>query len=157
MLNAFKPDGTPAHDIVRFRYYTGKLSYQATSSNRFIGFYTQSHKPEDGETSDEVAYESRKQQDLFQMFGKGEWQGVRGNSLIANLQTGFIRRARNVYADTTNIRRLDVERVGVEPADDDDGGVDHRGAAGEHRRRPVGRDVSVRPVLHHHDATATRA
>ena len=87
-VNAFKPDGTPAHDTVKFTFYTGKVSMQANPSNRFIGFYTQSHKPEEGESGDQVAYESRKQQDNYQLFGKGEWQGVRGNSLIANLQFG---------------------------------------------------------------------
>jgi len=109
-VNAFKPDGTPAHDMVQFRFYTGKLSLQANPSNRLIGFYTQSRKPEEGESGDEVAYESRKQQDIFQLYGKGEWQGVRGNSLIANLQTGFKRRDRDVFVDTTNVRRFDIER-----------------------------------------------
>jgi carboxypeptidase family protein len=107
-VNAFKPDGTPAHDSVRFTYFTGKVSLQATPANKFIGFYTQSHKPEEGESGDEVAYESRKQQDNYQLFGKGEWQGVRGNALIANLQLGIIRRDRSVYPDTTNVRRYDV-------------------------------------------------
>ena len=78
----------PAPDTVEFTYYTGKVSLQANPAHRFIGFYTQSHKPEEGESGDEVAYESRKQQDNYQLFGKGEWQGVRGNSLIANLQLG---------------------------------------------------------------------
>jgi Carboxypeptidase regulatory-like domain len=109
-VNAFKPDGTLAHDTVKFTFYTGKVSLQASPSNRLIGFYTQSHKPEEGESGDEVAYESRKQQDLYQIYGKGEWQGVRGNSLIANLQLGIIRRDRDVYPDTTNVRRFDVER-----------------------------------------------
>ena len=109
-VNAFKPDGSLAHDTVSFTFYTGKVSLQANPSNRFIGFYTQSHKPEEGESGDEVAYESRKQQDLYQLYGKGEWQGVRGNSLIANLQLGVIRRNRDVYPDTTNVRRFDVER-----------------------------------------------
>ena len=109
-VNAFKPDGSLAHDTVGFTFYTGKVSLQATPSNRFIGFYTQSHKPEEGESGDEVAYESRKQQDIFQLFGKGEWQGVRGNTLIATLQTGFKTRDRDVYPDITNIRRYDVAR-----------------------------------------------
>ena len=109
-VNAFKPDGSLAHDSVGFTFYTGKVSLQANPSNRLIGFYTQSHKPEEGESGDEVAYESRKQQDIFQLFGKGEWQGVRGNTLIASLQTGFKRRDRDVYPDTTNIRRFDIER-----------------------------------------------
>ncbi len=108
-VNAFKPDGTPAHDTVKFTFYTGKVSMQASPSNRFIGFYTQSHKPEEGESGDEIAYESRKQQDLYQMYGKGEWQGVRGNALIANLQWGWMHRGRNVYPDTTNVRRFDIE------------------------------------------------
>ena len=107
-VNAFKPDGTPAHDTVKFTFYTGKVSMQANPSNRFIGFYTQSHKPEEGESGDQVAYESRKQQDNYQLFGKGEWQGVRGNSLIANLQFGVIRRDRDVYPDDTNVRRFDI-------------------------------------------------
>jgi hypothetical protein len=33
---------------------------------------------------------------------------VRGNALIATLQTGFKRRDRDVYPDTTNVRRFDV-------------------------------------------------
>ena len=109
-VNAFKPDGSPAPDSVSFTFYTGKVSLQASPSNRFIGFYTQSHKPEEGGSGDEVAYESRKQQDLYQLFGKGEWQGVRGNTLIANLQLGAFRRDRNINVDTTNVRRLDIAR-----------------------------------------------
>ena len=109
-VNAFKPDGSPAHDTVGFTYYTGKVSLQANPANRFIGFYTQSHKPEEGESGDEIAYESRKQQDIFQLFGKGEWQGVGGNSLIANLQLGIVHRGRDSYPDTTNVARFDVER-----------------------------------------------
>ncbi len=101
--------GRPPTTRSSSRSYTGKVSFQASPSNRLIGFYTQSHKPEEGESGDEVAYESRKQQDLYQLYGKGEWQGVRGNGLIANFQVGVIRRARNVYPDDTNVRRFDVE------------------------------------------------
>ena len=111
-VNAFEDAARtiPAHDTVKFTFYTGKVSLQASPSNRLIGFYTQSHKPEEGESGDEVAYESRKQQDLYQIYGKGEWQGVRRNSLIANVQLGVIDRDRDVYPDTTNVRRFDVER-----------------------------------------------
>ena len=38
VLNAFMPDGSPAYDQTRQQWRTGKLSYQATAANRFIGF-----------------------------------------------------------------------------------------------------------------------
>ena len=84
--------------------------------NRFIGFYQWAHKPEEGERADElVAYESREAgRPSSRAMPKVEWQGVRGNSLIASLQFGVcaaIRRRR--YLDGTGVGRsdLDTERV----------------------------------------------
>ena len=46
------PDGSPAYDQTRQQWRTGKLSYQATAGNRFIGFQQWGKKFERSKTSE---------------------------------------------------------------------------------------------------------
>ena len=84
VLNAFMPDGSPAYDQTNLRWRTGKLSYQATAGNRFIGFMQWGRKFERSKTSEVRSFESRSDRDVLTRPAKGEWQGVRGNSLIVS-------------------------------------------------------------------------
>ena len=49
VLDAFMPDGTPVVLTTDMHYYVTKISYQATPSNRFAGFY---HKAQDMQVRD---------------------------------------------------------------------------------------------------------
>jgi len=91
VLNAFKPDGSPAINLTAQKFYTGKLSLQATPSNRFIAFGQWSRTGNPGGISELRAYESRQERRLSNRFAKGEWQGVRGNALIASVLFGVFR------------------------------------------------------------------
>jgi Carboxypeptidase regulatory-like domain len=84
VLNAFMPDGSPAYDKTNLRWRTGKLSYQATAGNRFIGFMQWGRKFERSKTSEVRSFESRSDRNVLTRPAKGEWQGVRGNSLIVS-------------------------------------------------------------------------
>jgi len=86
VLNAYMPDGSPAYDQTRQQWRTGKLSYQATVSNRFIGFQQWGKKFERSKTSEVRSFDSRSDRDVVTRPTKIEWQGVRGNSLIASVQ-----------------------------------------------------------------------
>jgi hypothetical protein len=82
VLNAFLPDGSPAYDQTKLRWRTGKISYQATAAHRFIGFMQWGRKFERSKTSEVRSFEARSDRDVLTRPAKGEWQGVRGNSLI---------------------------------------------------------------------------
>jgi hypothetical protein len=88
VLDAFMPDGTPVVLTTDMYYYVTKISYQATPSNRFAGFY---HKAQDTQVRDASRYvpaESRIKAFNPVDVWKGEWQGVRGNSMVASVQYG---------------------------------------------------------------------
>ena len=86
VLNAFKPDGSPATDLTTHRWRTGKVSYQASPANRFIGFMQWGRKFERSKTSETRSYDSRSDRDVLTRPSKVEWQGVRGNSFITSFQ-----------------------------------------------------------------------
>ena len=88
VLGAFLPDGSPAYDQTRLQWRTGKLSYQATAGNRFIGFQQWGKKFERSKTSELRSFDSRSDRDVLTRPTKVEWQGVRGNSLIVSAQYG---------------------------------------------------------------------
>jgi hypothetical protein len=89
VLDAFMPDGTPVVLTTDMYYYVTKISYQATPSNRFAGFY---HKAQDTQVRDASRYvpaESRIKAFNPVDVWKGEWQGVRGNSMVASVRRGL--------------------------------------------------------------------
>lgn len=91
VLNTFKPDGSPGQLINYQRIFTNKVSYQATRSNRFIVLNMWENGPEEKGLNEFIAYESREFKENGRTNTKIEWEGVRGNALIANLQLGHTR------------------------------------------------------------------
>ena len=112
-LNAFKPDGSPAVDEASQWWHTEKVSFQASPSNRFIGFYQGLHTRESGRSDELVAWESREQKTVKTRYAKGEWEGLRGNSLIASVQFGVRRYPRGVDILGSGVGRRDLvtERI----------------------------------------------
>jgi len=108
-LNAFKPDGSPATDLNSQVWNTEKVSYQASPSNRFIGFYYGQLTHEDSRADELVAYESRERKTVKTRYGKVEWEGVRGNSLIVSAQFGVRRYPRGVDILDSGVGRTDIE------------------------------------------------
>ena len=93
VLNAFQPDGSPGQLINKQRIFTNKISFQATRSNRFIFLNMWENGPEQKGLNEFVAYETREFKNNGRTNTKIEWEGVRGSSLIANLQLGHTRNA----------------------------------------------------------------
>jgi hypothetical protein len=87
-LNTFKPDGSPALRDGYAWYLTEKLSYQMTSSNRFVGFYQYNHKYEPSTLNQFHAWDYRGGITTFDSEGKIEWQKTFGSSLVTSLQYG---------------------------------------------------------------------
>ncbi len=89
VLDAVKPDGSPAQSFQTAKFFTQKLTYQMNRANRFVGFYGWSYKHNIGGTSRFVPWESRTIQQNNQDLGKGEWQSIRGNWLVLSAQYGY--------------------------------------------------------------------
>ncbi len=103
VLDAFKPDGTPVEEANSQKHHTEKFSYQPTPSNRFIFFHQRLYTHELTSSDSLVAWESREEKSVGERWSKIEWEGVRGNSLIASLQ----------YADTYYPRTVPFNTDGV--------------------------------------------
>jgi hypothetical protein len=86
----FQDDGTtPAIHTYTQLFYTGKVSYQITPGNRFVGFEQYLTKTENGRSvSIFVPWDSRASEHQPAGTGKIEWQGVKGN-LVASGQWGY--------------------------------------------------------------------
>jgi hypothetical protein len=91
VLNNFQPDGSPGQTINDQRIFTNKVSFQATRSNKFIFMNMWEQGNEQKGLSELVAYEAREYKTNNRPHTKIEWEGVRGSSLIANLQLGHSR------------------------------------------------------------------
>jgi hypothetical protein len=70
-------------------YYTGKLSYQMTPSNRII-FFNQTMEKHwiHGPTTFQSQLSPANEQ-TWMHIGKGEWQYVRGNSMVFDVESGY--------------------------------------------------------------------
>jgi hypothetical protein len=91
VLGALKPDGSPANHILTARYFTQKFSFQATPSHRLSVLNVWS-ATRDSQKNDALrTWESREDKELVRPLTKVEWEGVRGNSLIANLLYGRLK------------------------------------------------------------------
>ena len=88
-LDAFYADGSPILLNTWMPYYFGKLSYQATPANRFIGFGHVAIDNQRRGASKFVPAESRELVGSPYTLSKGEWQHVRGNSLVVSAQSGY--------------------------------------------------------------------
>ena len=76
VLDAFKPDGSPAQSIHNANFFTEKITYQMTPANRMVGFYALSQKHNISGASRFVPGESRTVQMNNQDLAKGESVGV---------------------------------------------------------------------------------
>jgi hypothetical protein len=88
-LDAFYEDGSPILLNTWMPYHLEKLSYQATPGNRFTNFYHVAADHQRRGASRFVPAESRELAVGPVTLAKAEWQGVRGNSLLASLQSGL--------------------------------------------------------------------
>jgi outer membrane receptor protein involved in Fe transport len=88
ILDAFDPDGTPIANVKNGEYYFGKLSNQLSANNRLTGFYHWTNDYELRNASRFIPRESMEEKDNPVIIGKGEWQTVRGNALVASVQYG---------------------------------------------------------------------
>ena len=115
VLNVFQPDGSPGQTINDQRIITNKVSYQANAANRFIFMNMWEHGDEQKGLNELVAYESREFKTNDRPHTKIEWQGVRGNTFIANLQFGHSRQlGDSPFLNTPQIvgrSDLETERV----------------------------------------------
>jgi hypothetical protein len=116
VLNNFQPDGSPGQTINDQRIITNKVSFQATPGNRFIFMNMWEHGDEQKGLSELVRYEAREFKTNDRPNTKVEWEGVRGNTLIANLQFGHSRQdGTSPFLNTPQIvgfSDLDTEVVG---------------------------------------------
>jgi hypothetical protein len=97
ILDAFDADGTPITNVKKGTYYLGKGSYQVSAGNRLTGFYHTTNDYELRGASKFMPRESMLDKVNPVWMAKGEWQAVRGNSLVASVQFG-----RWDYAGTYN-------------------------------------------------------
>jgi hypothetical protein len=89
-LNTFMPDGvTPAVSKQLSWFSTNKLSYQMSSSNKFVGFYAYNHKYDTSNLSQFIPWEHRGGLMTPSRTAKIEWQKLYGNRLVTSFQYGF--------------------------------------------------------------------
>ena len=69
-------------------YHFEKVSYQVSPGNRLTGFYHWTNDHELRGASKFIPRESMVDKDSPIWMTKGEWQTVRGNSLVASVQYG---------------------------------------------------------------------
>ena len=89
ILNAFKPDGSPADDDRKALFYTGKLSYQLNRANNFVGFFQYNRKNDVTGVTQFVPWESRSDLQTSPRVYKVEWRTVVGNSMTASIHHGY--------------------------------------------------------------------
>lgn len=88
ILNAFNPDGSPMQVLTDQRFHAEKLSWQVSQQNKITGFYHSALDIQRRGGSQFVPAESREITVGPVSMYKGEWQTVRGNSMVASLQYG---------------------------------------------------------------------
>ena len=89
VAGAYKPNGEPAVDSNPIWWHTIKTSYQMTPSNKLIVFHQYTDKWESDGADTLTAWESRQEQQTVQGIGKVEWQAVKGQGLVFDVQTGY--------------------------------------------------------------------
>lgn len=116
ILACFKPDGAPCINEQRQPAATFKVTYSLSPSNRFIGFSQWLTKVNRSGPSRLVAWETRTKQYPQQVMPKAEWQGVKGNSLVASVLVGMWHSLTPIEGFTDNPARIDLvtgERSGA--------------------------------------------
>jgi hypothetical protein len=84
-----KPDGSPARPYLDQDFLTAKISFQANRANRFVGFFQQLDKVEVNEVNEYTSWEARGNPHNTATFSKIEWEGMKGNSLVASFLVGY--------------------------------------------------------------------
>ncbi|MGE4082672.1 MAG: carboxypeptidase regulatory-like domain-containing protein [Vicinamibacterales bacterium] len=90
VLNVFKPDGSPASIYQKQTFINGKVSYQASRSDRIIAFMQ-------GDVIRRITaslninnpWETRVNQPGYNLTPKLEWQRTFGDSVVVSAQQGF--------------------------------------------------------------------
>lgn len=108
IIACFKPDGSPCENIQRQPAATFKFTYQLNPANKFIVFSQWVTKINQSGPSRLVAWETRSDQRPAQVMPKAEWQGVKGNSLVASAMVGMWRSLTPIDGFTTNPARIDL-------------------------------------------------
>jgi hypothetical protein len=97
-------------------YHFGKLSYQATPANRFIGFGHVAIDNQRRGASKFVPAESRELVGSPYTLSKGEWQHVRGNSLVVSAQSGYYHYDYDYHSMETGSRVWNCELSTIDSA-----------------------------------------
>ncbi len=88
VVNLFKPDGSPAGNHQMGRFFTEKLSFQMSPSNRLTGFHQFARRIYDTGLSQFADWDSRAEIQSGNHTSKVEWQRVK-NNLMTTLQFGY--------------------------------------------------------------------
>src|SRR5262245_22794024 len=84
-----RPDGSPGSAPRKQGYYTGKLSYQLSESQRLVGLYQGNWKFNIRAVGPFNTWDSRMLQDQYGQTHKLEWQKIFASNLTANAIYGF--------------------------------------------------------------------
>ena len=115
IFDAFYADGTPMQNQRRLPYWSGKLSYQVSQSQKFAGFYHDAKELEHRGGSRFVPAESREVYEGPLATWGGTWQAVHGNSLVASMQSGAFYQKAWYFAEPSyeNIRAGNADTASV--------------------------------------------
>ena len=97
LLNAFHDDGRPVLIQTRQRFRSGKVSWQASQQNKISGLAHWMGESQKRGASQFIPVESMQNFYGPALLYKGEWQAVRGNSLVTSVQWGGF--AKNTFYD----------------------------------------------------------
>jgi hypothetical protein len=86
----FKPDGSPCVHENNAKFVTPKVTFQLSPSNKLIGFAALGFRDDiESLGGPLIAWSARRHQTGFQGASKGEWQAVKGDSLVMNVLAGL--------------------------------------------------------------------
>ena len=87
-LDCKQPSGEPCRELQDSRFFTTKWTAQLTSSQRLTAFYMMMRGGGEEGFSSLINWESRRVQPLAPSVFKVEWQGIKGDALIATANVG---------------------------------------------------------------------
>jgi len=88
ILQCFKPDGSGCTNFERARFVTPKVTYQLNASNKFIAFAQPNWRLAERGGSRIATWDTRTERRGHDGAWKGEWQGVKGKSLVMSFLYG---------------------------------------------------------------------
>jgi hypothetical protein len=116
IVGVFKEDGTPGNLPRVQQFFTSKVSYQVTPTNKFTFLFQDNAKDNIFSISALNAWESRLVQKLTGFMNKLQWQGTAGNTIAYSAHFGYYRYDSPLFPQTTSIGTLDLgsrERTGA--------------------------------------------